>query len=137
MKEDHGVDGPQVSPDGRWLAYASDETGEWEVYVRPFRRGGEKVRISPEGGRQPRWRGDGKELFYVMPRGQLMALDVRASGERLEVGLPRELFNAGVSSAVVDEYGVTRDGQRFLVIRPVEGTARSVKMILNWPSLLH
>ena len=68
MKADHGVDGPQVSPDGRWLAYASDETGEWEVYAAPFRRRGEKVRVSPEGGRQPRWRGDGKELFFLMPR---------------------------------------------------------------------
>ena len=53
------------------------------------------------------------------------------------MGLPRELFNAGVASPVIDEYAVTRDGQRFLVIKPVEGSARSIKVILNWPSLLH
>jgi Tol biopolymer transport system component len=58
---------PRLSPDGRWLAYISDESGRWEVYVEPFRRPGERVRVSVDGGGQPKWRGDGKELFYRRP----------------------------------------------------------------------
>jgi Tol biopolymer transport system component len=136
VKGDYPFDEPQVSPDGRWLAYCAGETGEWEVYVMPFRRDGERVRVSTAGGGQPRWRGDGRELFYVTPKGQLMAVEVEEADSRFEPALPNELFNAGVSNPVEDGYSVTRDGQRFLVITPVQEGGWSLNVILNWPELL-
>ena len=136
MKVDYAIDEPHVSPDGRWLAYSANVTGDWEVYVMPFRRPGAKVRVSPQGGRQPRWRGDGRELFYVTAAGELMAVDVEPRRERLVVSLPQRLFEAGVSSVIADEYNVTKDGQRFLVITPVEASDNSLNVTLNWTSLL-
>jgi Tol biopolymer transport system component len=65
---DGEIDEPQLSPDGRWLAYMSSESGRYEVYAEPFRRDGDRVRVSVDGGGQPRWRGDGRELFYATPR---------------------------------------------------------------------
>lgn len=132
-----GVEEPQVSPDGRWLLYCGRDSGSWEVYLAPFRREGERVRVSTNGGRQPKWRGDGREVFYVTPRGQLMAVDVKESNGRPEFGLPEPLFNAGVSSFLYDQYAVTGDGQRFLVITPFfEAGAQSFQVVLNWPELL-
>ena len=71
------LDEPHVSPDGRWLAYISTESGRFEVYVEPFRRRGEKLRVSDNGGGQPRWRGDGKELFYLSLDRSIVAVSVR------------------------------------------------------------
>jgi Tol biopolymer transport system component len=130
------LDEPHVSPDGRWLAYGSQETGRWEVYVAPFRRRGEKTRVSPAGGGQPRWRGDGRELFYVTPEGQLVAVAVRESGDRLQVGLPAGLFEGVDPTPNWDTYAVTKDGQRFLVIEPLDDTRWSLNVILDWPRLL-
>ena len=113
------LDEPQVSPDGRWLAYVSDESGRSEVYVEPFRRPGERVRVSTDGGGQPKWRADGKELFYVAPSGRLMAVDVSVSAGRLEVALPVSLFGGLNADPIWDMYALTRDGQRFLVVVPV------------------
>jgi Tol biopolymer transport system component len=137
LEKDFLVDEPQVSPDGRWLAYISQESGQWEVYVEPFQRVGDRVRVSPEGGGQPKWRGDGKELFYVSPDGRLMAVDVRAEEARIEVGLPVALF-AGVNSTPnTDHFAVTADGQRFLLTAPVEDDSGArIHVILNWTALL-
>jgi Tol biopolymer transport system component len=132
------VDEPQVSPDGRWLAYASQESGRSEVYVEPFRREGERVRVSVEGGGAPKWRGDGKELFFVTPDARLMSVGFQAVADRPEVGLPVELFElAGFTALYYDDYAPSADGQRFLVKRPV-GEARPTRMhvITSWPSLL-
>jgi Tol biopolymer transport system component len=136
MKVDSPIDEPQVSPDGRWLAYSSEETGDWETYVAPFRRDGPRVRVSLEGGRQPKWRDDGRELFFLTPKGQLMALEVHETEGQLEVGRPQALFNAGVTSPILDEYSTTKDGQRFLVITPLEESGWSLHAVLNWTSLL-
>jgi Tol biopolymer transport system component len=136
------VDQPHVSPDGRWLAYISQESGRWEVYIEPFGRQGERVRVSVNGGGQPRWRGDGKELFYLSLDGALMAVSVRAGAKSVEVGLPTTLVPPKDLQAVVEgpdysDYSVSADGQRFLVKRPAEGgeTPR-IHVLLNWPSLL-
>ena len=86
------VDEPHLSPDGGWLAYMSSESGRYEVYVETFGRDGDRVRVSVDGGGQPRWRGDGRELFYATPTGRLMAVAVRVAGDRPEVSLPVELF---------------------------------------------
>jgi len=137
LKRSSQIDEPQVSPDGRWLAYVSQESGQWEVYVQPFRQEGEGVRVSTDGGGQPRWRGDGRELFYVSPAGRLMAVDVRATGDRIEVGLPVALF-AGVNpDPDTDHYAATADGQRFLVPLPVGESAQArIHVVTNWTSLL-
>jgi Tol biopolymer transport system component len=137
LKKDFSTDEPQLSPDGHWLAYISQESGQWEVYVEPFREEGERVRVSTEGGGQPKWRGDGRELFYVSPDGQLMAVDVRMSDGRMEVGLPVALFPGVIADAIRDHYAVTADGQRFLVPMPVGNeTKRRLHVITSWTSLL-
>jgi dipeptidyl aminopeptidase/acylaminoacyl peptidase len=136
------IDRPDVSPDGRWLAYISRESGPYEVYVTPFGRPGERVRVSTEGGMQPRWRGDAKELFYLSPEGALMAVDMGVRGTELEVGLPKTLAPAGDFRALVQgpdysDYAVTANGQRFLVRRPADPNARQrLHVMLDWPSLV-
>ena len=71
------VDEPHVSRDGQWLAYSTSDTGQWEVYLQPFMRPGGRVRVSTSGGSQPRWRADGKELFYLTFDGAMMSVDTR------------------------------------------------------------
>jgi eukaryotic-like serine/threonine-protein kinase len=110
--------GGQISPDGKWLAYASDESGDWDVYITPFPATGGKLQVSRGGGTEPRWRGDGKEIFYLSPTKQIMSVTVTAAGG-LSTGPPTLLFQiharAPVSSTDIFSYDVTADGQRFLV----------------------
>jgi Tol biopolymer transport system component len=142
MKTRFHVDEPQISPDNRWLAYISTESGRFEVYVEPFRRRGERVRVSTNGGGQPKWRGDGKELFYLNPKGALMVVAVREGATGPAIGIPTTLIPADVLGAVVqgpdvDDYAVSTDGQRFLVKRPaVQDQRQRIHVLLNWPSLL-
>lgn len=136
IQRGYAMDEPQVSPDGRWLAYIAEESGRWDVYVEPFRRPGQRIRISPEGGGQPKWRADGKELFYVTPDGRLMSVQVKATADRLEVTLPVALFSGVISGPVWDRYVVTRDGQRFLVVVPTGGGVQRIHVVTNWTSLL-
>jgi eukaryotic-like serine/threonine-protein kinase len=127
----------EFSPDTRWIAYMTDETGQPNVYVQPFRRAGGKYRISPNGGRNPHWRADGKELFYLDAEGVLTAVSITGSDATLEAGPPRPLFRTGVIS-LQQMYSVTRDGQRFLVsVRPQNGaTTAPLTVIVNWASTL-
>jgi Tol biopolymer transport system component len=120
---------PRFSPDGRWIAYDSDESGDVEIYVARTEGGGEKQRLSPQGGRQPRWRGDGKELYYVAPDGTLMAVPL-ALGTRLESGAPRALFRVETD---VENYDPSPDGSRFLVSTRISRIPESpLRVILNW-----
>ena len=112
----------QISPDGHWMAYTSEESGKPEVYVRPFPASDGQWRISTSGGEQPRWRGDGKELFFPAPDGKMTAVPVKAvSGAKpsLDVGVPAALFDSHIEPrGPVDltwRYDVTADGKRFLV----------------------
>lgn len=113
----------QISPDGKWVAYESDETGEWQVYISPFPGGGGKLQVSPAGGIDPRWRGDGKEIFFLDPKGYLVAAAVDSENS-LSTGATTPLFQThtrtAVSSSDVSSYDVTPDGQRFLVDRYVK-----------------
>lgn len=84
LKNGFNLDEPQVSPDGRWLAYASDDSGQSEVYVQPFRRAGERVRVSVDSGGQPRWRRDGGELFYLSMDRRVMSVAIQSRGARCE-----------------------------------------------------
>jgi eukaryotic-like serine/threonine-protein kinase len=136
------IDEPHVSPDGRWLAYISTESGRFEVYVEPFRRRGARVRVSTDGGGQPRWRTDGKELFYLSPDGGLMAVSVNEGPTGPEVGRPTMLVPAGSLRAVTqgpdyDDYAVTSDGQRFLVKVPAAHLQpQRIHIVVDWISLL-
>jgi Tol biopolymer transport system component len=103
----------KFSPDGRWVAYISQESQRDEVYVSPFSRPGGKRQISTNGGIKPRWRRDGKEIFYLSLEGQLMATEVRMSGETVEVGATRPLFG-GITIANGYGYDISTDGQRIL-----------------------
>jgi hypothetical protein len=138
-----GVSLGQVSPDGRWVAYYSTESGRPEVYVRSFPTPGGKWQISKDGAAAPRWRGDSKELFYYAADGQLMAVPIKASETALEVGTPTKLFAPralnGPTSPVGfrAQYDVTRDGQRFLLNVPAEDAAPpSINVVVNWPAAL-
>jgi hypothetical protein len=108
----------QFSPDGRWVAYSSDETGRTEVYVVPFQRAGQRVPISTDGGGSPRWRHDGKELFYLRGDNTLMAVAVSLKEASVDVGAASPLFQSRFGSENFP-YAVTSDG-RFLVNRSVD-----------------
>ena len=92
----------QFSPDGRWIAYTSDESGSREVFVQRFPGGGARSRVSTRGGAQPRWRRDGQELYYLAPDGGLMAVPLTARAGSIEVGSPRTLFDTGITGSFVD-----------------------------------
>ena len=113
----------QISSDGKWVAYASDESGVWEIYVSSFPGAAGKWQVSRGGGTEPRWRGDGKEVFYIGPTGMLMAVPV-TSETTFATGQPAPLFQihgrAPISSTDAFTYDVTKDGRRFLVNRYVK-----------------
>jgi Tol biopolymer transport system component len=129
----------QISPDGRWMAYTSDESGTLEVYVRPFPAGEGKWKISVSGGEQPRWRGDGKEIFFVSVDGKLMAASVKEVGApqpSIEPGTPVPLFDThivGTPIYMASQYDVTADGKRFLVnTNRSSGSAPALTVVVNW-----
>jgi eukaryotic-like serine/threonine-protein kinase len=129
----------QFSPDSRWVAYSSNESGRSEIYAQPFPEPGGKVQISTNGGTQPRWRHDGKEMFYLAPGNSLMSVPIKVStgGDSLEPGPPVTLFRTRIVSNAVaggrQEYAVARDGQRFLAVAASGDTAASpITILLNW-----
>ena len=128
----------QISPDGKWVAYASDESGNWEIYVTSFPGAEGKWQVSRGGGTEPRWRGDGKEIFYIAPDGMLTAVPV--NGESFfATGTPAPLFQihgrAPISSTDVFTYDVTNDGKRFLVNRYMKPEhVPPLTILLNAPS---
>jgi serine/threonine protein kinase/Tol biopolymer transport system component len=127
----------QFSPDGRWIAYESNESGQYEIYVRPFNTPGASRLVSTAGGSQPRWRSDGSELFYLTPDSRLVAVPVKlpAAGTDFSLGSPTPLFQVRATSTVQGgvtfEYAVAADGQRFLVNTFVEHPASPISLILN------
>ncbi|HEY5619142.1 MAG TPA: protein kinase [Vicinamibacterales bacterium] len=135
--------GGQFSPDGRWLAYESNDAGRYEVYVQAFADAGGKRQVSVAGGTQPRWRHDGKELYYIAPDARLMAVAVMgaADGKTLDIGAPVPLFRTRLATGggVVPrrpEYAVAPDG-RFLMNTIVESTAASpITVVINWAATL-
>jgi hypothetical protein len=131
---------PRVSPNGRWIAYISNETGQFEVYVQTFPvAGGGKVLLSVGGGSQPQWRADGRELYYYGPNRKLMALAVNGDGPTFTAGTAQPLFDIRVTGASdqsfpgIGYYTPTRNGARFLVPTIPEAPERQqINVILNW-----
>jgi Tol biopolymer transport system component len=127
----------RFSPDGRWVAYVSNETGSSELYVTHFPGPKGKWPISTDGGNYPRWRADGRELFYVARDGTLMAAAVNGQGQEFEVGGVRPLFGLRTNAGGRYPYDVSADGQRFLVNTIVETTTQPpITLVVNWASAL-
>lgn len=130
----------QFSPDGHWVAYSSNESGRWQVYVAPFPGPGGKYQISTNGGQQPRWRRDGKELFFLSPDKKLMAVPIKA-GTAFDFGEPTTLFQTQarepISAEEVFTYDVLPDGQRFLInVNAEQSNAPPLDIVFNWTSEL-
>ena len=132
------ANGGQFSPDGKWVAYESDESGRFEIYIQPFPGSGERVQVSTGGGRHVRWRRDGSELFYVAFDDRLMAVPIRfpSSGQTAEADSPVPLFathfggeNLGLG---IHQYVVSSDGQRFLMNTVVGEPNPPLTVVLNW-----
>ena len=131
------MDQAQFSPDTRWIAYHTDETGRFEVYVTPFPGPGERQLVSSGGAVQPMWRRDGRELYYLGLNGMLHAVELRPDGKRLQF-TDRPLFQTGiVPSKSIEQYAPSADGQRFLILKPVDNKVRSsIGVVFNWPAML-
>lgn len=126
----------QFSPDGKWIAYVSDESGSPQVYVQSFPTLTGKWQVSSAGGSQPRWRRDGKELFYLAPDRKLMAVTVR-TGQAFDSESPQALFETILPfEAQRQSFSVSADGQRFLLNAPVEADSSPYTIVLNWTGLL-
>jgi hypothetical protein len=136
--ESHG----QISPDGKWLVYESSNAGRRDVYVRPFPAGAGQWQVSTGGGWFPRWRRDGRELFFMnaLSGGDIVAVDVNVSGSTFEQGVPKALFNPGYADLghTIDyhAFAVSADGRRFLIphLAPVIAGAASpqIAIVINW-----
>jgi Tol biopolymer transport system component len=157
---------PQVSPDGKWLAYQSNDTGQAEIYVKPFPDGPGKWQVSTDGGTWPRWRRDGKELYFNLPP-NMMAAEIRVTGSSLQPGVPQTLFPPGNNPSIAGNhnpylrFAVAADGRNFLLSLPGTGGAtaaggvadqiaaaadrggtltaaapNSVTVVVNWPQVL-
>ena len=125
----------RFSPDGRWIAYASDESGTYQIYVQGFPGGGSKWQVSTNGGNWPMWRRDGKELYYVSADRKIMAVEVKGEGTTFERGLPQALFDVHPASLINAQarFAVTGDGQKFLVNNTIgDATSAPVAVVLNW-----
>jgi hypothetical protein len=127
----------QFSPDGQWVAYVSNESGRHEIYVRPFPGPGGRWQISTEGGIQPRWSPDGKELFYIAPDANLVAVPIAVNGPVLNPGRPVPLFRSRIFGGgreiyQREQYDVGPDG-RFLINVPTDdAVAPPITLLLNW-----
>ncbi len=131
--------GGQFSPDGKWVAFESNESGQFEVFIQPFPGPGEKLQVSTGGGRQVRWRSDSGELFYVAFDDQLMAVPIRfpSSGLTAEADSPVPLFTTHFGGDLIlgigiHQYVVAQDGQRFLMNTVVGDPNPPLTVILNW-----
>jgi Tol biopolymer transport system component len=133
--------GAQVSPAGRWIAYVSDETGRNEVYLRPFPSGEGTWRVSTDGGIEPTWRRDGRELFYLGSDRSLMAVALKIDAT-VSTSVPTRLIETRMANRtnlgyIRNQYVVTSDGQRFLINQPAGDTSSSrITVVINWAAAL-
>jgi len=135
VESDFDINQGQFSPDSRWVAYSSTESGRPEIYVRPFPPSAERAGqwlVSNGGGVQPRWRRDGKELFYLANDQRLMSVEV-TTGPEFRSGTPRPLFASTGAAVNVFRYDVSADGKRFLAMSPIAASGSvPIVVALNW-----
>jgi serine/threonine protein kinase len=124
----------QISPDGRWIAYQSTETGTNEVYVQRFPVSAGRVAISSQGGRWPKWRADGKELYYISGSNGMMAVALDPSADDLAPGPPKELFRTALPETLTYPYDVSGNGERFLVLERIGQQSPQLDVLTNWRS---
>jgi Tol biopolymer transport system component len=127
-------DNAAFSPDGRWLAYQSNDTGRDEVYVRRWEATGGPVRVSTNGGSQPRWRGDGTELFFLAADGSVMCATIRLTGDAT-VGEPRTIVPAAMTLVIRHAYAVQKDGQRVLMPVLDQQNPSVIEIVEKWPAV--
>jgi len=125
----------QVSPNNRWVAYVSDESGTNELYVATFPEGKGKWRVSTNGAAYPAWSGNGKELFFRNPTDDVLACTVTVKGSELAFGEPQRLFHASMPG-IGNPYDIRADGQRFLINLGEEETPTPLELEINWPTEL-
>jgi Tol biopolymer transport system component len=135
------VDQGQVSPDGRWIAYRSDEFGKNEIYITSFPKPTGKLQVSTAGGVTPRWRHDGRELYYLATDRKLMAVELKETGGSLQVASTRPLFEMFstmyLTAAGVNQYDVTRDGSQFVVESAItDESSAPLNLVVNWTAEL-
>jgi Tol biopolymer transport system component len=126
----------QFSPDGRWIAYLSNASGQYNVEVRPFPGPGGHWQVSASGGVQPRWSHDGKEIYYISPDSKLMAVPITVKGDSLEPGAPAVLFSTriwgGASCCTLQQYDVARDGRFLINVASDDAAGSPITLLLNW-----
>ena len=126
----------RFSPDGKWVVYNSDESGRYEIYLLPFLREGAKWQISTGGGWRPRWRNDGRELFYMSLDSQLMAVEIDLRGQKVQVGRTQALFQT-YPTTFAGNYDVSGDGRQIIVNSLLEGQISSpLTLVANWTALI-
>jgi eukaryotic-like serine/threonine-protein kinase len=136
------VTGATLSPGMRWLAYASDESGRDEIYIRRFPEAGirtfplagRRTLVSTTGGTIPHWRRDGRELFFTDRSGNIVAVNIREDSGQLNVSMPIVLFNTRLGEGVAGyRYDISADGQRFLIVNPVDArTGQFIMVLTEW-----
>ena len=140
LKASSTLKSARFSPDGKWVAYASNENGRWEIYVTSFPEAHGKWQVSNTGGDQPRWRADGKELFYLSGDSKIMAVSVK-TGSNFDAGTPTALFQANpremFATSELFSYDVSNDGQRFLVNAQLKTAMTPMSVVLNWAAKLN
>jgi Tol biopolymer transport system component len=125
-----------LSPDGQLIAYGENRTGQWEIYVASFPSFHYMKQVSLAGGAQPRWRGDGRELFFIDLEGKMMSATVER-GATPNIGNPRKLFDTGlIPDPTLNQYAVNEDGQKFLLLEPRKGFHETYSVVLNWPATI-
>jgi serine/threonine-protein kinase len=129
---------PVVSPDGKWLAYSSDESHRREIYITPFPGGGAKWQVSTAGGLSPKWRADSKELYFLSYDANMNAVDVSGSGGSVTLGTPQTLFSNTLQGQNFGPYDVTADGEHFLLNGAGElyGANTPLTLLTNWAAVL-
>jgi hypothetical protein len=125
-----------LSPDGQLIAYGENRNGRWEVFVASFPSFHSIKQVSVAGGAQPRWRGNGRELFFLDLEGRMLSATV-ARGSPPRIGIPTKLFDTGlIPDPTINQYAVTEDGLKFLVLEPRKGFLETYSVVLNWPAIL-
>jgi len=131
-QSEYSVDEPAISPDGKWVAYGSDESGRFEAYIARFPQWDERQQISTDGGMQPHWRQDGREIVYVAQDGRMMSVGVKA-GASIEALPPVLLFNSNLRpNGVIEQWTMSHDGSKFYVLSNIQEGEKPITVVVNW-----